>query len=1004
MKKRNLTIRAQLLIGFSLVLVFVVTLGLVSSVQTNRLYQQEQTLYEHPLQVREAIDEVKGDILESRVAVRDYILIDDEAKRQSALQTVESTFSDIEKQFDILYELYLGPASDLDSAYDSFIGWKVATQNRLELAKTGNFEDIVASLGDEGDVGRRRIELSSAIGVIDEYASNEADELNAAFNVYYQSLTAGRITLVCAILILSVLISAYMIESIRKPLAEMNHKIGCFREGETTARIQYAKGNEFGELSSSFNTMADAIQLNLELKEKSAAISGAMLRQEDAKAFFRATLEEMLKHLNANTAAIYLLSDDRQSFVCYDSVGLDGKARESFDAHTPEGEFGTAILTQKTQYIRDIPEDTRFRFLVSSGELTPREIITVPIVSGGEVVAVFSLTSTGRFYEHSVRLIETVLDTMSARIEGILAFQTIKNMLGTLERQNRELDAQKNELAAQTDELTQQNAELDAQSSQLAEASRLKTTFLSNMSHELRTPLNSIIALSGVLTRRLVGQLPEEELSYLEIVERNGRHLLALINDILDISRIEAGREEIEIEKFGMNGIVADIAAMLEPLAEQKGIELVRQTEGEEIYLASDERKCRHILQNIISNAVKFTETGSVSIVTQKSGDFVRITVTDTGIGIAKENLASIFDEFHQADGTTSRKYGGTGLGLAIAKKYAELLGGSISVTSTLGAGSEFVIVLPLSCEGEERGGVKQASSRNASRPAAACMAAGQNAEATGKTILLIEDSEPAIIQIKDLMERSGHTILVARSAREAYRIVEKNVPDAMILDLMMPEIDGFETLNTLRTSEKTANVPVLILSAKHITREELGLLEKNHVSQIIQKGGINRGDLLSAVSDMLRSDGGQTPGTKETTGADETQSRTLQTDGGEGKPLILVVEDNADNRTTVRALLQDKFRVIEAENGEQGIEMAKDRRPDLILMDIALPGINGIDAFRAIRSAPATCRIPVVALTASAMIQERAAILAHGFEAFVAKPIQIEELLKVIGEVLYGR
>jgi signal transduction histidine kinase/DNA-binding response OmpR family regulator len=1005
-KKRNLTISTQLLIGFLIVLTFVVVLGVVSSVQTTRLYEQEKTLYEHPLQVKEAVDEITSDILESRVGVRDYILFDDAAKKLSALQTVESSFSDIEMQFGILYELYLGPVSDLDSAYDAFVNWKVATQNRLDLARTGNTEDIVASLGDQGDVGSRRIELTSGIKVIDEYASNKADEVNAAFGAYYRYLTAGRIALVGGILILSTLISLYMIQSIRRPLDEMNHEIARFREGELTARSGYSKNNEFGKLSSSFNTMADAIQLSLELREKSAALTGAMLRQEDAKAFFRATMEEMAKHLGANTAAVYLLSRDKRSFVCFDSIGLDEKARESFDAHTLEGEFGMALFTQKIQYIRDIPEDTRFRFLVSGGEFVPREIITIPVVSSGAVVAIFSLSCLGRFYEHSIRLIESVLATMNARIEGILAFQTIKDMLGTLEAQNRELDAQKSELTAQADELMQQNAELDAQSSQLAEASRLKTTFLSNMSHELRTPLNSIIALSGVLTRRLSQKIPEEELSYLEIVERNGRHLLALINDILDISRIEAGREEVEVTKFGLGGILADITAMLEPLATQKEIDLIWQTGGEEIYLTSDERKCRHILQNIVGNAVKFTETGSVRVVTQKNGDFARITVTDTGIGIAKENLASIFDEFQQADGTTSRKYGGTGLGLAIAKKYAEMLGGSISVSSTPGTGSEFVISLPLLFDSGSSS-AKQAPALPASRPAVLNRPEGQSAKTGWKTILLVEDSEPAIIQIKDLMEQSGHTILVARSAREAYRLVERTVPDAMILDLMMPEIDGFETLNTLRSSEKTANVPVLILSAKHITGEELGLLKKNHVHQVIQKGGVNRDDLLSAVSDMLRlgevkAAAEEEPGEAiESAGPHQVLARE---DTDDGKPLILVVEDNADNRTTVRALLQDEFCVIEAENGEQGIDMAKNRKPDLILMDIALPGISGIDAFRAIRSAPATCRIPIIALTASAMIQERASILAHGFEAFVAKPIQIDELFRVIGEVLYGR
>ncbi|NLI53884.1 MAG: response regulator [Clostridiales bacterium] len=1004
MKKKNLTIGAQLLIGFSFVLAFVIVLGVVSSIQTNRLYQREKTLYEHPLQVKEAIDEIKNDIQESRIAIRDFILFDDENKQQAAQQAVQLSFSDIEKQFDVLYALYLGPMSDVDNAYSSFEAWRFATQNRMDMAEAGDFERIIDSLGDQGDVGNLRIELMSDISVIDDFASNKANELNTSFAEYYQSLTTSQALLISAILILSALISIYLTQMIRKPLSELTLQIGRFREGELTARSHYSKGNEFGTLSASFNSMANAIQADLELSEKTSHISDVMLRHEELKGFFRSMLEELAKQFSANTAAVYLLSDDKKKYVCYDSIGLSGKARGSFDAQTPEGEFGMVLTTRRPQFICRMQEDETLRFPISSGELSPREIITIPIVSGDTVIAVISMTCINRFFEHSDKLIENVTATMSARIEGVLAFQTIKDILQKMELQNRELDAQKNELTAQADELMQQNAELDMQSNQLAEASRLKTTFLSNMSHELRTPLNSIIALSGVLTRRLTNQIPEEEISYLEIVERNGRHLLSLINDILDISRIEAGREEIELTEFGIAGILADIKEMLDPIAAQKGIELVYQAPENDIYLSSDERKCRHILQNIIGNAVKFTETGSVKVTTRAEGDFVKITVKDTGIGIAKEHLASIFDEFQQADGSTSRKYGGSGLGLAIARKYAELLDGSISVKSALGVGSEFVISLPIAY-GNEIVGMKPAQAARDVRPAVAERPAPQGTGSTGKTLLIVEDSEPAIIQIKDLIERTGHKILIARSAVEAYRIVDEVIPDAIILDLMMPEIDGFETLNALRASEKTANVPVLILTAKHITNEELGQLKRNHISQVVQKGGINGSDFIAAVTNMFQKNSGPVKEAFAVSNTDQTARSDEQAQRKEGKPLVLVVEDNMDNRTTVRALLMDAFCVIDAENGEQGIELAKTKKPDLILMDIALgSGISGIDAFHAIRNAPATCRIPIIALTASAMVQERSSILAHGFEAFVAKPIQLDELLKAIQEVLYDR
>jgi signal transduction histidine kinase len=279
----------------------------------------------------------------------------------------------------------------------------------------------------------------------------------------------------------------------------------------------------------------------------------------------------------------------------------------------------------------------------------------------------------------------------------------MKEFLAALEHQNTELQAQKTELSSQSAELAEQNTELEMQKNQLNEASRLKTNFLSNMSHELRTPLNSVIALSGVLSRRLDKKIPDEEYSFIEVIERNGKHLLNLINDILDISRIEAGHEEIEVTGFNAGNLIAEIVTMIEPQAKQKNIELLYHKDEINVHLSCDANKCRHILQNLIGNAVKFTEKGKVEIAARQIETNIVITVTDTGIGIAEEHLQHIFDEFRQADSSSSRKFGGTGLGLTIARKYANLLGGTIAVKSVQGKGAEFTLTLPLVYAPENR-------------------------------------------------------------------------------------------------------------------------------------------------------------------------------------------------------------------------------------------------------------------------------------------------------------
>jgi CheY-like chemotaxis protein len=261
-----------------------------------------------------------------------------------------------------------------------------------------------------------------------------------------------------------------------------------------------------------------------------------------------------------------------------------------------------------------------------------------------------------------------------------------------------------------------------------------------------------------------------------------------------------------------------------------------------------------------------------------------------------------------------------------------------------------------------------------------------------GISILIVEDSEPAIIQLRDILDEKGYHCVVAHDGGEALGMIDRNVPDAIILDLMMPGIDGFAVLKTIRDAELTAHVPVLILTAKHITKEELRFLKRNNIHQLIQKGDVNRNQLLDAIASMVQSD--------------VVKLSRLQSPIQifEGKPVVLVIEDNPDSMLTMKALLADNYTMLEATDTQTGIELAKTDKPHCILMDIALPGIDGIAAFKVIRNNPDTAHIPVIAVTASAMTTDREAILAHGFDGYIAKPVDARQLYKCLAEVLYGK
>ncbi len=990
MTLKNLNIGTQLKAGFTILLMFVVILGIVAYFQSDKIQQSTEDIYNHPLMVQRTIGLLRFDVLIIQRDMKDLFLVTDETLIARDISEVELMKAGAFEQIESLYNHYLGSRSDVDSLKKALILWNSLHDETLRLFRSGKTAEAVARTRNNGVAAKQIEVIIRAIKKIDDFAQYKAYALFKASDELNTILNVQLFMIVALILVLSLIMGILILRNIRRPLAELTQVAHQFHGGDLGARSSYHSANEIGLLSASFNTLAESIQVKNDLDKKFENLAALMLSEYDAKKFFQATLNALAAYTGSQMAAIYLLSDDKQAFDHFESIGVDNNARQSFAATNFEGEFGAVLASRQVKHLKNIPENTRFVFHTVTGKYIPHEIITLPILADNEVVAVISLASVSSYSKQSIQLVDNILVTLCARIEGILAYHKIKQFSEKLDGQNRELEAQKTELAVQAAVLTEQNTELEMQKVQLGEANQLKTNFLSNMSHELRTPLNSVIALTGVLSRRLAGKIPDEEYSYLEVIERNGRHLLDLINDILDISRIEAGREEIEITRFDPNLLVADVVNMIRPQAQLKNVELLATVSGADCTITSDADKCRHILQNLVGNAVKFTESGRVVVSVQQHENELEITITDTGIGIAPADMNHIFDEFRQADGSTSRRFGGSGLGLAIAKKYANLLGGTISVASAPGNGSVFTLHLPMRYADENR--VREAPAMSVSRNPGLHRPSESVSNPVVKTILLVDDSEPAIIQIRDILSDSGHRILVARDGDEALRIIASTIPDAMILDLMMPGTSGFEVLKRVRENEATAWVPVLILTAKHITKEDLGFLKSNNIHQLIKKGNVNRSELLDAVTAMVQ----------KGTQADSKPAPGPQP--GVGTPAILIVEDDPDNMVTFRALLKDYFTILEAKDGIEGIEMAGKHKPDLILMDIALPGIEGIEAFNTIRRNPELQHIPVIALTASAMTTDRETILSHGFDGYLPKPIEVTLFFNKINETLYGK
>lgn len=848
MKLSNLPVGAQLGLGLGAILIFVALLGVMAWVQADRLWRETQGLYEHPLMVSRAVGEIKADILAMHRGMNDLILATDDQAIASALRAIATYEADAYRQFAVVHERFLGSRADIDAAYDAFAAWKTIRDETVRLVRAGRTPEAIQQFSASGEDGLHVDKLLSLVQKINDFAGVRGD-------VFYQEAQQERNTLrrllavvFGVILLLSAGISYFLLRGIRGPLRELTVVTEQYRQGQLSARSRYANSsaNEFGTLAAAFNALVDTVQDDMQHREQVAQIADVMLREEELCAFCRALLTVLLQHTGSQVGAVYLLNASHTAFEHYESIGLSASSRTSFSAAEREGEFGAVLATQQVQRLKEIPPDTRFAFAAVSGDFMPREIITLPILSGVDVVAVISLASIQGYPTPAIRLIDDVLSVLTARLNGVLAMRQVRAFSEKLELQNRELAQQAQELAVQADELHQQNIELQLQKQQLDEAVRQKSRFLSNMSHELRTPLNSVIALAGVLSRRLRNAIPAEELGYLDVIERNGQNLLTLINEILDLSRIEAGRDEVKLSAFTLRDLTDEVVAMIAPQAQERGLALLNRVADDLPAITSDFDKCRHILQNLLGNAVKFTEAGRVEVASALAGDEIHVIVSDTGIGIAAEQLPYIFDEFRQGDESSSRKYGGTGLGLAIARRYATLLGGRITVNSNPGAGSVFTLVLPRA--------PAEPSAAQSVLPHTRAWPGESRARPVphGKCILLVEDSEPAVVQMTDILTEHGYQVQVARNGREALVAVAGTPPDAMILDLMMPEVDGFVVLQAIRGAEQTACLPVLILTAKHVTAEELSFLKGNRIHQLIQKGDISKAELLAAVEKLV--------------------------------------------------------------------------------------------------------------------------------------------------------
>ncbi len=644
-------------------------------------------------------------------------------------------------------------------------------------------------------------------------------DLDEIYRPIHQMLRQILLLLLISLALVSgiaIIISRNLSRPIRS-LIDVSKKI---QSGDLSARNRVERVDELSYLAVSINRMADSIVSELDFQRTCADLTEVMLSTIDLNRFSSNILNKMIEVTGSSIGAFYILSDDGREFKHLTSIGLDPDSIGSFHAENMEGEFGRALATRKITRTTIESESSLLRLRTVIGDLVPRSLITVPVIVNNRCAALISLASLSEHGERPVRIIEQIWLVLNAAFSNILAIEERRRLSGELQDKNRLLEMKKEtlqhqayELKRQTDMVKNQNRELEEQRRAVEEANRLKSEFLSNMSHELRTPLNSILALSRVLAIQSRDKLDGEELGYIEVIERNGRNLLALINDILDLSRIETGRIDLNPKSISLHSILNIIKDNFEQIAGEKGIGLVMDIDENLPRIVSDEQRIYQILQNIIGNAVKFTGEGEVSIVCRHENGHILVEVADTGIGISEEDLPHIFEEFRQIDGTLTRKYEGTGLGLAIASKSARLISARITAESRLGEGSRFRVYIPVEWNPDVPGDGDEVYGGRVEEGPYEPKQLRRQAPARGAMVLVVEDDPDNLFTLKSVLEKR-FTVLSAMDGEEGLRMALEEVPDLILLDIALPQMSGFTVVEKLRDDENTRDIPVIAITA----------------------------------------------------------------------------------------------------------------------------------------------------------------------------------------------
>ncbi|WP_374723837.1 response regulator [Calidifontibacillus erzurumensis] len=915
-----MSFKRKLYLGFGSVIATMITIAVIGLVIIQEQKQSMQILVNENYERMRLVNTFQFEINNTARMVRDVILKKENEFTQEEEKLISvsrrNTAYAVEKlkQFETSENVaeLITTLDELNQSYE------IGFQKISALLHEGKKEEATKVLiEDYRDV---RLGLVSTVEKLIEIEETAMNDAVAASKKMFERTLSGFLYLLAIGFLIAIAITSWVIKSIMSRITKVNTVISNASnlESNKLPRIEEISKDEIGEIALAYNRMAESLEKHMDqenlLKEKmqvenwvkSNFIDILSMYQgiQDVQSFANLFISKITPITGASYGAFYLKSENASMFSKLAAYADDhDNAKKVF--YKGEGLLGQAVLENRMISLDQVPENY-IKIRSGLGESTPRYVKIIPISYEGKVIAVFELASFYPFNEQHERLLEIIYRTVGVSLNSILGHMKIEKLLAEAQTMTEELQSQSEELQQQQEELRMINEQLEEQYKKSEEktkelekikldleeknrhvelSSKYKSEFLANMSHELRTPLNSMLILSQLLAENNENNLTEKQVEYANTIHSAGKDLLDLINDILDLSKIESGKMEIFPEEVLFTDIKRFVEHHFSPVARQKNLEFEIVVDDNLPYVfMTDNQRLKQILKNLLSNAFKFTHQGKVTIEFKLCNNnkinkslahkhVVAISVTDTGIGIAKDKLQLIFEAFHQADGTTSRKYGGTGLGLSICKELAQLLGGFIEVESTLGKGSTFTLFLP-------EYDISLDQSHLSTQEAAAAILEDTNlieeivehdecenlSESfiesngeqsielknmkeliAGKKVLLVDDDMRNIFSLTTALEMNKMVVVFAENGKEAIEILQNQRDiDLVLMDIMMPVMNGYDAIKAIRNMEEYQSLPIIALTAKAMKHDREKCLEAG-ASDYISKP-VNLDQLLSLI------------------------------------------------------------------------------------------------------------------------------------------------------------